>query len=429
MPRLRPFLVAASLLALSAATAQAQTPIADVPAVGADPNLPAIDKAHEGTIKRVSVIGWAEGGKPKAVDGFEVEAFARGLDNPRWLHVLANGDVLVAEASTLIKADAGSIDGSAAESANRVTLLRDADKDGVSDSRFTLLANQSQPFGMLAQGDFLYVANTDGVMRYPFKPGETEITAEGTKILELPAGGYNNHWTRNIVANPDGTKLYVTVGSASNAGEYGLAEEEGRAAIHEINPDGTDHRIFASGLRNPNGLAFEPASGALWTAVNERDDIGDDLVPDYVTSVRDGGFYGWPFYYWGKNRDPRIEPTAKVADKEVLVPDYALGAHTSTMSIAFPASASFPEAFRDGAFVAQRGSWNRSQYAGYRVLYLPFVDGKPSGQPIDFLTGFFRDEAAGEVYGRPTGLAAHADGSLLIADDAGNTIWRVAAAD
>ncbi len=428
MPHPKTWLLAGCLpLFAMSAQAETQTPISEVPSVGANPQLPAVDRSHEGTIKRVSVIGWGEGGTPKAPEGFGVEAFARGLDNPRWLHVLPNGDVLVAEASTLIRKDAGSIDGSAAESANRVTLLRDADKDGVAEERHTLLSGQSQPFGMVALNGSLYVANTDGVMRFPFEPGATTIDGAGEKILELPANGYNNHWTRNVVANPDGTKLYVTVGSDSNHGENGMEAEEGRAAIHEINPDGSGHRIFATGLRNPNGLAFEPASGALWTAVNERDNIGDDLVPDYVTSVREGGFYGWPYYYWGKNPDPRQEAPAEVAQREVLTPDFALGAHTSTMAIVFPQSEAFPQSFREGAFMAQRGSWNRSAYAGYRVLFLPFKDGKPAGEPVDFLTGFFRDHAAGEVFGRPTGLAAHMDGSLLVADDSGNTIWRVAA--
>ncbi|PZO78916.1 MAG: L-sorbosone dehydrogenase [Mesorhizobium amorphae] len=416
----------ASLLSIAAF---ADTPISELPSVGANPALPAVDPWHEGTINRTSWIGWSEGATPKVPDGFKVQAFAHGLDNPRWMHVLENGDVLVAEASTKIQADKGSIDGSAAESANRVTLLRDTDGDGVADERHALLTDQSQPFGLLARDGQLYVANTDAVMRFPFTVGDTAVTGEGTKVLELPAGGYNNHWTRNIVQSPDGSKLYVTVGSASNVGENGLAEEEGRAAIHEINPDGSGHRIFASGLRNPNGIAFEPQTGAMWTVVNERDHLGDDLVPDYATSVKDGGFYGWPFYYWGENRDPRIEPTAEAEAAEKLTPDFALGAHTSTMAIVFPQNEAFPEAFRNGAFIAQRGSWNRSSHSGYRVAFLPFADGKPSGQPVDFVTGFFRDAEAGEVYGRPTGLAVQGDGSLLIADDTGNAIWRVSVAE
>ncbi|WP_279480919.1 sorbosone dehydrogenase family protein [Aureimonas sp. SK2] len=420
-------LLLAGALLLPWTNVQADTPVDQLPSVGANPQLPAVDKSHDGTINRTSWIGWAEGGKPTAPEGFTVQAFAKGLDNPRWMHVLENGDVLVAEARTIPQPDAGSIDGSAGESANRITLLRDTDGDGVADERHALRTGLLQPFGMVARDGHLYVANTNAVMRFDFKPGDTQIEGEGTEILKLPGDGYNNHWTRNIVQNPDGTKLYVTVGSKSDHGEEGIEAEENRAAIHEINPDGSGHRIFASGLRNPNGLAFEPSSGALWTAVNERDNLGDDLVPDYVTSVQDGGFYGWPYYYWGRNADPRIEAPAEVAEREVLTPDFALGAHTSTMSIVFPQSEAFPEAFRNGAFIAQRGSWNRSAHSGYRVLYLPFADGKPSGDPQDFLTGFFRDVEAGEVYGRPTGLAAHADGSLLVADDVGNTIWRVAA--
>ncbi len=392
---------------------------------GPDPSLPAPNLAHSAE-KRAVVVGWRNGRTPKAPDGFTVRAFATGLDYPRWMHVLPNGDVLVTEARA--KAAEMSADRGKGPSADRITLLRDKNKDGVADERFVLVSNLNQPFGMAVAGGKLFVGNTDAVVSYPFKPGQTKIEASPETIFALPAGGYNNHWTRNLLLTPDRRKLLVTVGSASNVGEHGLTEERNRAAIHEIELDGSEPRIVAGGLRNPIGLDYEPESGVLWTAVNERDRIGDDLVPDYITSVRDGGFYGWPYLYWGKNPDPRLESQDRNLIETSIAPDYALGAHTASMSVRFYRGEAFPEAWRKGAFVGQHGSWNRDAFSGYKVLFVPFEGGRPVGEPKDFLTGFVADESKAEVHGRPTGVEELADGSLLVTDDAGDTIWRVSAA-
>ena len=307
-------------------------------------------------------------------------------------------------------------------------LLRDADRDGVAETRSVFLDNLNQPFGMTLVGDTLFVANTDGVMRFPYKEGDRRIEAPGDLILSLPAGGYNNHWTRNVVAKPDGRKLYVSVGSASNVGEYGMDEEVRRANILEINLDGSGEKVFAAGLRNPNGMAWQPATGALWTAVNERDGLGDDLVPDYITSVREDGFYGWPYSYFGKNEDPRLKGKRPELVARAIVPDYAVGSHTASLGLVFYSGRAFPERYRGGAFVGQRGSWNRSRFAGYKVLFVPFRDGEPAGPPEDFLTGFMANPQTGEAHGRPVGLGVLEDGSLLVTDDAGNMVWRVQAA-
>jgi glucose/arabinose dehydrogenase len=381
------------------------------------------------------LIGWSGDRKPLAAQGFRVTLYADGLDHPRWLYVLANGDVLVAESRTEPpKSDSEAKNlveglrqsGQIGKSANRITLLRDADKDGKPDVREVFLSNLNQPFGMLLLGDTFYVANTDGLLRFPYRSGQTHITAQGQKILDLPAGGYNNHWTRNVIANPRGTKLYVSVGSGSNVAEHGMDNERRRAAILAINPDGTGEDIFASGLRNPNGMDWEPQTGALWTAVNERDGLGDDLVPDYITSVRAEAFYGWPYSYFGQHEDPRRKGERPDLVARAVIPDYPLGAHTACLGMLFYRGTAFPQQYRGGAFVAQHGSWNRSQLSGYKVVFVPFRDGKPSGAAQDFLTGFIADEGTREVYGRPVGLAMLADGSLLVADDAGNSIWRVA---
>jgi glucose/arabinose dehydrogenase len=411
--------------------AVAQQPAAQMPGIGPNPNLP---QPHltPSAAKFSSITGWPEGRAPTAPPGFQVTAFASGLDNPRWLYVLPNGDVLVAEARSHPKSDQpastrqGMIaSGSVGVSANRITLLRDTDRNGVAETRSVFLENLNQPFGMALVGDTLFVANTDGVMRFPYRDGQTRIDSPGEMILPLPSGGYNNHWTRNILASRDGRKLYVTVGSASNAGEYGLDREIRRANILEINLDGSGERIFASGLRNPNGMGWEPAAGALWTAVNERDGLGDDLVPDYITSVRENGFYGWPYSYFGQNKDPNQGDKRPDLVARAIVPDYALGAHTASLGLVFQSGSSFPERYRGGAFVAQRGSWNRSRYSGYKVVFVSFRDGKPTGPPEDFLTGFMANPQTGEAHGRPVGLAIMADGALLVADDAGNRVWRV----
>jgi glucose/arabinose dehydrogenase len=420
---------------LSAGVTVAQPPISETPGVGPAPKLP--EPHHSPSAVNFSrVIGWPEGRGPTAPEGFEVEAFGAGLDSPRWLYVLPNGDVLVAEARTLPRSDMPAemleglvAAGSVGVSPNRVTLLRDSDGDGAAEVREIFLENLNQPFGMTLVGDELYVANTDGVVRFPYREGQTRIDASGELIVPLPAGGYNNHWTRNIIARPDGQRLYVSVGSASNVGEYGMDEEIRRANILEINPDGSGEKAFASGLRNPNGMDWQPETGALWTAVNERDGLGDDLVPDYITSVRDSGFYGWPYSYYGQNEDPRRAGERPDLVARAIAPDYALGSHTASLGLVFYDGDSFPEHYRGGAFIGQRGSWNRSEFSGYRVVFVPFDGGQPSGAPEDFLTGFIADPERGEAYGRPVGLALLPDGSLLVADDAGNTVWRVEAVD
>ena len=418
--------------ALTGPTTAQQSPV-DTAGIGPNPVLPQPDLTASAE-KFSRIIGWPDGRGPTAPVGFTVTAFARNLDSPRWLYVLPNGDVLVAEARTLPKSEQPAsmrqhmvASGSVGVSMNCIMLLRDADRDGVAETRSVFLDNLNQPFGMTVVGETLFVANTDGVMRFPYKAGERRIEAAGEFILSLPAGGYNNHWTRNVVARPDGRKLYVSVGSASNVGEYGMDEEVRRANILEINLDGSGEKVFASGLRNPNGMAWQPATGALWTAVNERDGLGDDLVPDYITSVHEDGFYGWPYSYFGKNEDPRLKGKRPEFVARAIVPDYAGGSHTASLGLVFYSGRAFPERYVGGAFVGQRGSWNWSRFAGYKVLFVPFRDGKPAGAPEDFLTGFMANPQTGEAHGRPVGLAMLDDGSLLVADDAGNTLWRVQA--
>ena len=402
--------------------------------IGPDPRLPAPDTDHE--VQNYSdVVGWPEGRTPTAPEGFRVQRVAGDLDSPRWLLVLPNRDVLVAEATTIAKNPAspdtavemrsGSAD---VRSANRITLLRDADGDGVAETRTVLLEGLNQPFGLALVGGHLYVAGTDALMRYPFTPGQTRIEARGERLLDLPAGGYNNHWTRNILPGRDGRHLYVSVGSGSNVGEHGLENEVRRACILRVGLDGGGETVFASGLRNPVDMAFEPVTGALWTAVNERDMLGDDLVPDYITSVQEGGFYGWPFSYWGKNPDPRLAGQRPDLVARAIAPDYALGSHTASLGLAFYEGGAFPRSYHGGAFVAQRGSWNRRPFSGYKVIFVPFRDGRPSGPPQDFLTGFMPDPASGKAFGRPVGVFADGAGGLLVTDDAGDSVWRVSAA-
>ena len=404
---------------------------------GADPTLVAPHRnAFLPTVNIAPAVGWPDGAMPTAPQGFRVQAFASGLDHPRWLYRLPNGDILVAETNAPPKPEgqSGGIRGwimglvmkragAAPPSANRITLLRDADGDGVAEVKTVFLENLMSPFGMALVGDRLFVANADAVMAFPYRTGETRITAAATKIADLPAGR-NHHWTKSLVASPDGTRLYVGVGSNSNIGENGMDEEEGRAAIHEIDIATGAQRVFASGLRNPVGLAWQPDSRALWVAVNERDELGNDLVPDYMTSVRDGGFYGWPYSYYGQTVDARVQPqdAAKVAS--AIAPDYALGAHTASLGLTFYEGTAFPAAYRHGAFVGQHGSWNRQPRAGYKVVFVPFADGVPNGPPQDFLTGFLND--GGDAMGRPVGVEIDRLGALLVADDVGNVIWRVA---
>jgi len=381
------------------------------------------------------VIGWKGNQIPVAPKGFTVSKFASGLENPRWLYVAKNGDVFVAESGTRIPKSKRSDEkdeffASKAQnfgSANRITMFRDKDKDGVYESKYSYLANLNQPFGMLVLNNYFYVANTDEVLRFPYHEKDSTNTGKYEKIVELPAGGYNNHWTRNIIANPEGTKIYITVGSESNVAERGIESEYKRANILEINPDGSGERIYASGLRNPNGMDWAPGTKTLWTAVNERDELGDELVPDYVTSVKDGGFYGWPYSYFGQNVDPRHKGKRADLVSKAIVPDIALGSHTASLGLTFYRNNSFPKKYRNGMFVGQHGSWNRSELSGYKVVFVPFKKGKPSGKPEDFLTGFIANAEKKEVYGRPVAVAVLPDGSLLVSDDAAKTIWRVAA--
>jgi glucose/arabinose dehydrogenase len=379
------------------------------------------------------VTGWPNGLTPNAPVGFKVTKLAGGFDNPRWLCLTPNGDILVAESNgttNIIKKVGGAIIGASkadnlSGSANRITLLRPG-KNSIA-LRTTFLTGLNQPFGMLVLGKWLYVANTDALMRYPYQPGQTKITLPGTKIIDLPAGKHNRHWTRNIIANPQGTKIYIAVGSGSNVAEDGLANELLRADILEINPDGSGQRVYASGLRNPVGMAWAPGTQTLWAAVNERDYLGDELVPDYLTGIKDGGFYGWPYVYFGQHPDPRVKEKRPILVKKTLVPDVDLGAHTASLGLAFCTSDKLPAKYRHGAFVAQHGSYNRSQLSGYKVLFVPFTNGKPAGKPQDFLTGFVEDLKSRKVHGRPVGVFMTPIGDLLVTDDIANTIWKVSA--
>ncbi|WP_282358146.1 sorbosone dehydrogenase family protein [Pseudomonas sp. PS01303] len=402
---------------------------------GPSPKLPEPNKTLIPTVNIAPAIGWPEGGKPTAAAGTQVAAFAEGLDHPRWMYVLPNGDVLVAETNAPPKPDDSKgikgwvmkkvmgKAGAGVPSPNRITLLRDADHDGVAETRTVFLQNLNSPFGMTLVGNDLYVADTDRLLRFNYEPGATEIKTQPIKVTDLPGGTLNHHWTKNVIASKDGSKLYVTVGSNSNVGENGLDKEEGRAAIWEVDRATGNHRIFASGIRNPNGLAWEPTSGALWTAVNERDEIGSDLVPDYITSVKDGGFYGWPFSYYGQHVDVRVNPQNLDLVAKAIAPDYAVGPHTASLGLTFAEGNTLPAQFKEGAFIGQHGSWNRKPHSGYKVIFVPFTGGKPSGTPVDVLTGFLdKDENA---LGRPVGVVIDQQGGLLVADDVGNKVWRV----
>ena len=400
---------------------------------GPQPKLPAPNEGLLPTVNIAPAVGWPEGRLPVAAAGTQVNAFAGELDHPRWLYVLPNGDVLVAESNAPARESRGLKDwiagkimakaGAGVPSADRISLLRDADQDGVAETRTVFLDQLHSPFGMALVGDQLYVANADALLRFPYQEGQTRITGSGEKVTDLPAG-LNHHWTKNVIASPDGRKLYVTVGSNSNVGENGMDIEEGRAAIWEVDATSGDKRLFASGLRNPNGLAWEPVSGKLWTSVNERDELGDDLVPDYITSVQDGGFYGWPYSYFGQHVDERVQPQRPDLVAKALVPDYALGSHTASLGIAFAEQAQLPP-FREGLFIGQHGSWNRKPHSGYKVIFVPFSNGKPDGMPQDVLTGFLDENE--QALGRPVGVVVDSQGALLVADDVGNLIWRVSA--
>lgn len=378
------------------------------------------------------VQGWSEGRTPTAPQGFTVSLFATDLKNPRWIYQAPNGDIFIAESATeknlAQKAKdkaSGKARSQAGSSANRITLLRDKDKDGKPEQRIVFAERLNQPLGMLVLDSFFYVANTDGLVRYPYRQGQDKLAGAGQKIVELPAGGYNNHWTRNIISNANGSKIYISVGSGSNNAEHGIENETRRANILVVNPDGSGERIYASGLRNPVGMGWAPGTQTLWTAVNERDELGDELVPDYMTGVQEGGFYGWPYAYFGKNEDPRMKGQRPDLVEKTLTPDVPLGSHTASLGLAFYDKQAFPQRYHNGAFVAQHGSWNRSSLSGYKVVFVPFANGRPSGPPEDFLTGFIVASGDKKVYGRPVGVTVLQDGSLLVADDAGNTIWRV----
>jgi glucose/arabinose dehydrogenase len=428
--------LAAALVACSAVVAQ--TP---PPGMGPDPVLaPPQPSRLVPTINIAPAQGWPRGSMPRAPAGFKVTALATGLDHPRWVYTLPNGDVLVAESNKpppqpgtknvhaqglrgramgLVMKRAGA----GVPSANRITLLRDADGDGVAEIRRVFLSGLNSPFGMALVGNELFIANADAIVKVPYVAGQTTITATPVKVTDLPAGT-NHHWTKNIIASADGSKLYATVGSNSNIGDNGLAAEEGRAAVWEVDRGTGSKRLFASGLRNPNGLGWEPQSKALWTVVNERDELGNDLVPDYLTSVKDGAFYGWPWSYWGKHVDTRVEPPNPAMVAKAIPPDYGLGAHVAPLGLIF-SDARMPASYASGAFIGQHGSWNRKQLTGYNVVFVPFANGRPSGLPVEFLGGFVSKD--GKAYGRPVGVTLDGKGALLVADDVGNVVWRVAA--
>jgi glucose/arabinose dehydrogenase len=429
---------AAALLAtacLAACGAAAVSP--DNVGIGPNPALPAAQESLVPTVHIAPAKGWPANAQPVAPAGFRVTALARALEHPRWLYVLPNGDVLVAESNAPPKPEDGKgvkgqvmklvmkRAGAGVPSANRITLLRDADGDGVAETRSVFLQGLASPIGMALVGNELFIANADAVVKVPYQPGQTTIGAAPVKVTDLPGGPINHHWTKNIIASADGARLYVTVGSNSNVGENGVPAEEGRAAIWEVDRATGSKRLFATGLRNPNGMAWEPQSKALWTVVNERDELGNDLVPDYLTSVKDGAFYGWPYSYWGQHVDQRIQPARPELVAKAVMPDYGLGSHVAPLGLAF-SDARMPANYASGAFVGEHGSWNRKPRSGYKVVFVPFTGGRPSGAPVDFLSGFV--SAGGDAYGRPVGVALDAKGALLVADDVGNAVWRVAPA-
>lgn len=432
-------LVFAVLAGLGAAAvyvySQESATIAIEQGYGPNPALPAPNPKPIPTVNVAKASKWPEGVTPKAAPGLKVNALAKDLDHPRMIHVLPNGDILVAESNAPAKENQGfSIRnwleglvmgqaGAMVKSADRITLLRDTDNDGVAEVRKTFLQGLRSPFGMtLADGE-LYIANTDSIVAVPYLDGDIEATTTPKKIVDLPAGPINRHWTKDVIASADGKKLYVTVGSNSNVGENGMDAEKNRAGVLEIDLATGQHRVFASGLRNPNGISWNPDSGELWVAVNERDEIGSDLVPDYMTSVKDGGFYGWPYSYYGQNMDVRVKPQNPELVAKAIKPDYALGPHTASLGLTFNTASLLGAEYQNGAFIGQHGSWNRKPRSGYKVIYVPFANGKPNGPPKDILTGFISDDD--KALGRPVGVAIAKNGALLVADDVGNTIWRV----
>ena len=428
--------VGAAAVALSAHAMPGETSVGPVasPAdtVGPHPVIKPVDEHLIPTAQVAKAVGWKPDARPMAAPGVAVNAFASGLHHPRWLYVLPNGDVLVAETNEPPKpedkkgveaAAMGVLQkkaGAAAPTPNRIILLRDADGDGVAEVRAVFIDALHSPFGMALVGNDLYVADTDAVLKFTYKPGETSIAEPGVKVTDLPAGPINHHWTKNIIASPDGTKLYATTGSNSNAGDHGIEAENGRAAIYEIDRATGSKRLFATGIRNPNGMAWE--DGTLWTVANERDELGNDLPADYLTSVKDGAFYGFPWSYWGQHVDDRVKPPRPDMVAKAIAPDYALGAHVAALGLVAAGRTAPPAPFANGVFIGEHGSWNRKPPAGYKVVFVPFADGKPAGMPVDVLTGFVNSR--GEAYGRPVGVAIDSKGALLVADDVGNTVWR-----
>jgi len=440
MPKLRFILAAAPLLAFVACKvgpADRGPEASPASTVGPTPSLPEAKRQTIPVVQVAKARGWPAGMKPTAPAGVQVTAFATGLIHPRWLYTLPNGDVLVAETNAPERPeDAKGIKGkvmkkmmakagAAVPSPNRITLLRDADGDGVAEMKTQFLTGLNSPFGMALIGETLYVANTDAILQFRYTPGATSVSGPGKKLTDLPGGDLNHHWTKNIIASPDGTRLYATVGSNSNVAENGIEVEEGRAAIWEVDVANGAKRLFATGIRNPNGMAWEPVSGRLWTVANERDELGDDLVPDYLTSVQPGAFYGWPYSYYGAHVDERVQPPRPDLVAKAVAPDYALGAHVAALGLAYAGDTALPGELENGMFIGEHGSWNRAVPAGYKVVFVPFENGSPRGMPVDVLTGFVSNQ--GEAFGRPVGVAFDRRGALLVADDVGNTVWHAAA--
>jgi glucose/arabinose dehydrogenase len=434
VPGVLVLVLAAAEIPLSVLATEAVPAPSPASSTGPDPTLPEPEKSLVPTVDTATAVGWKGDDKPRPADGFAVNAFASDLKHPRWLYVLPNGDVLVAETDAPPKPDdnkgakgkvmkslmkkAGSGEGSA----NRISLLRDADGDGSAELKTIFASGLNSPFGMALVGSTFYVANSDSVQSFEYKDGETSVKGP-RHVADLPAGTINHHWTKNIIASKDGSHLYASIGSNSNVGENGEEAEKDRARIIEIDLKNGSVRPFATGLRNPVGLAWQPDSGALWTAVNERDELGNDLVPDYMTAVKDGAFYGWPYSYWGTHIDQRMEPQRPELVAKAIAPDYALGAHTASLGLTFYMAKSFPDHYSHGAFIGQHGSWNRRPAVGYKVVFVAFKDGKPSGEMEDFLSGFL--DQNGKARGRPVGVAVSAKGDLLVADDVGGRVWRV----
>jgi glucose/arabinose dehydrogenase len=431
--------LALSFASTAALTARGEDSFDPMTQVGPNPVLPPLQQYLLPPMHLARVVGWKQGEKPTIAAGLRIEPLAQGLEHPRSVYVLPNGDILVVESKgpniqpiqrpkDIVTGwiESWVTSGGETGKSNRITLLRDANGDGKPETRSVFLDHLASPFGVALVGSDLYVANTDAIVRYPYNDGDTKITVPGAVLTPLPGGPIDHHWTKSLVASRDGSLLYVGVGSNSNITENGLEAEKNRAAIWEVDRATGRWRIFASGLRNPNGLTFEPESGALWTVVNERDELGPDLVPDYMTSVKDGGFYGWPYSYFGQHVDPRVRPQRPDLVEKAIVPDYALSSHVAPLGLAFYTADSLPNKYRGGAFVGEHGSWDRPQFNGYKVVFVPFRGGHPNGKAEDVVTGFLN--ADGQARGRPVGVAIDKTGALLIADDVGNTVWRVTAA-